>query len=222
MLFRSVRVWTLEEPSLQPSGYPERSKSESRTTLARYGEEHFRDSSTTSATNPWSRADSHPARPVCSFASGCPAAGECSSSPSALTPSRGFRVAFDLVQVAPAEIVSAGCSSPSSTRGPCTRLLAEGATPSQVRLSRSSVLRWMFSLSTDSRRRMARGSRTGRNFGSLVFAVTTLALGSPWPSRSLCRARSNRLGFGRLPSCASVCCIVQPTVQSTPRIAPWP
>lgn len=67
---------------------------------------------------------------------------------------------------------------------------------------------------------MARGSRAGRDFGSLAFAVTTLALGSPWPSWSLYRARSNRLGFGRLPSCASVCCIVQPAFALGLGIAP--
>jgi len=104
----------------------------------------------------------------------------------------GFQAAFALVRVSPSERVGAGCSWPSLTRGPCTRLLAEGATPAQVRLVWSSFFRWMSSRSTDSRRAMACGSRTGRDFGSLAFAVTTLALGSPWPSWSLYRARVNR------------------------------
>jgi len=51
---------------------------------------------------------------------------------------------------------------------------------------------------TDSRQ-PARGSRTGGASGSLAFASTVMALGSPWPSRSLHRVDSSAFSGSRVP-----------------------
>lgn len=51
---------------------------------------------------------------------------------------------------------------------------------------------------TDSRQ-SARGSRTGGASGSLAFASTVMALGSPWPSRSLHRVDSSAFSGSRVP-----------------------
>jgi hypothetical protein len=51
---------------------------------------------------------------------------------------------------------------------------------------------------TDSRQ-SARGSRTDGASGSLAFASTVMALGSPWPSRSLHRVDSSAFSGSRVP-----------------------
>lgn len=48
-------------------------------------------------------------------------------------------------------------------------------------------------------RQPARGSRTGGASGSLAFASTVVALGSPWPSRSLHRVDSSAFSGSRVP-----------------------
>jgi hypothetical protein len=48
-------------------------------------------------------------------------------------------------------------------------------------------------------RQPARGSRTGGVSGSLAFASTVMALGSPWPSRSLHRVDSSSFSGSRVP-----------------------